>query len=364
MKFLRTLRNYLCYCGIEKEEYNEVKIAAYVSNVRIWRVLHCAMIAIFAVLTFLTVVDDMVAPYTALFVGYLLYSLVATFSFFSLESDTILAQFWIYLSISLLLLFGAFVTRVHVQYPATTFIVLLLVLPMFMIDKPYFMGLVLGIAVAVFLVWMYHIKPYFVWRMDVLNTGVFAAVGFFLHVISNSIRIKEFTLTRKINIQKDTDDLTGLRNKGALTREINAYLADETENKGILFILDFDRFKAINDTYGHDVGDDVIRQFGDYLRTVFTGDEIVGRFGGDEFVFFVKGTNDEAAADRIAQTLLSGAPEHGKLPDETLTFGASIGVALYRGAEKNYSELFKKADTALYEVKSDPERKYKIYEES
>ena len=64
-------------------------------------------------------------------------------------------------------------------------------------------------------------------------------IGSFLNVISNSLRIREFVLTRKIRIQRDTDEMTGLKNKGSLTREINEFLADNTTKKGLLFILSY-----------------------------------------------------------------------------------------------------------------------------
>ena len=260
----------------------------------------------------------------------------------------------------MLFLFGAFITSNKVDFPATMFIVMLIITPMFMIDKPYFMGIVLTIASAVFLVWMYKIKPFNIWQMDLINVILFSVVGFLLHVIANSIRIKEFVLTRKINIQKDTDELTGLKNKGALTREINEYLADESTHKGIMFLLDIDYFKAINDTYGHDVGDDVMRQLGALLNEYFKNGEIVGRFGGDEFIFFIKDTDDTALAEKTAGKIVGLAAEKIKLPDKDKNVGASIGIAIYHGTEKNYSEIFKKADTALYEVKSRRVEKYKI----
>ncbi len=363
MKLFRTIRNYLCYCGIEKDEYNKVKKAAYVSNFRVWRILHCALIVLFAALSVASRFDGPMAGNGALYLCGLGYSIISTLVFFLAAEDSIFAQLWIYLTVSLLFLLSAFISQNHAEHPATTFIVLLLITPMFMIDKPFFMGIELVAASTVFLVWMRGVKLPEVWQMDVGNTAVFAAVGFFLHVIANSIRIKEFTLTRKINMQKDTDDLTGLKNKGALTREINAYLEDAAKDSGILFILDIDRFKQINDTYGHDVGDDVIAQLGAFLGRYFPGDAIVGRFGGDEFIFFVKDTNDRTTAGKIAREVLAGAAESVKLPDDRQTFGASVGVALYHGQEKNYSELFKKADTALYAVKPDPGKQYKIYEE-
>ena len=238
---------------------------------------------------------------------------------------------------------------------------MLLITPMFMVDKPYFMGIELAVASVIYLVWMHGVKDPSIWKMDLINVIAFSVSGFFIHIISNSLRIKEFVLKRELNVQKDTDELTGLKNKSALTREINVFLSDKGKNKGILFILDVDRFKSINDTYGHDVGDNVIRQIGTYLNGCFHNGEIVGRFGGDEFVFFTKDSDDEHTAVKIAQEIVSGVTQNVSLPDEKQKVSASIGIALYHGEEKHYSELFKKADLALYEVKSKRIDHYKIF---
>ena len=361
MKFLRTVRNYLLYCGIEKDEYDAVKKDAYISNFKVWRILHCLITAIFAFLFVNSFISTMLAQNRVFYMIALVYSVVITVVFFVLKADSIIAQLLIYMSICMLFLFGAFITQNKPDFPATMFIVMLLITPMFMIDKPYYMGIVLSLASAVFLVWMHAVKPFNIWQMDFVNIVIFAVVGFFLHVISNSIRIKEFVLTRKINIQKDTDDLTGLKNKGSLTRAINEYISDETKTDGTLFLLDIDYFKSINDTYGHDIGDEVIRQFGAYLGKSFTGDEIVGRFGGDEFVVFIKNTSDEELARKTALGICSEISESVTLPDSDKKISTSIGVALYHGTEKNYSEIFKKADVALYEVKSNRPIKYKIF---
>ena len=363
VKTLQKIKDYLCYCGISKDEYNAVKKDAYVSNFRLWRILHMLISVIFAILFFNSLFDDLLRTNEVLYFVFLIYSLVSSVFFFLMKEDSLIAQFWIYLSISLLFLCGCFLTQNNLDHPSTTFIVLLLISPMFMIDKPFFMGIELAVASAIYLTWMHAIKDPLIWKMDLINVLTFAAAGFFIHIISNSIRIREFVLTRKINIQKDMDDLTELKNKGALTREINKYLSDTEKNKGILFILDIDHFKMINDTYGHDVGDSVIHQLGEYLNDYFSSDEIVGRFGGDEFVFFKKDTDDEKLAEKIAKDIIYGIPHHVTLPDIRHRTGASIGIALYHGKEKNYSELFKKADVALYDVKLKRDEQYKLYQD-
>ena len=362
MKILKTLRNYICYCGIEKDEYNALKKDAYVSNYRVWRLIHCLMVVIFGLLYAYSMIGNLTHENRPFYLCALIYSVLTTSAFFILKQDSLVAQLLIYLSISVLFLFSALITQNKPYFPATSFVAFLLITPMLMIDKPYFMAIELSAASAVFLIWMHSVKPYEIWRYDFVNVLIFMIVGIFLHIIANSIRIREFVLRRKINIQKDTDEMTGLKNKGALTREINEYLEDETTDRGILFIMDVDRFKAINDTYGHDVGDSVITQIGDYLGGRFTGDEIVGRFGGDEFIVFVKGTDDPDTAGRIAGELIAGVAESVSLPDKQQKLCVSIGAAVYHGEEKNYSEIFKKADVALYKSKSDSEKKFCIAE--
>ena len=361
MAFLHTVRNYLLYCGIEKDEYKALKKDAYVSNFKLWRVLHCLVAIVFTFLFIASLLFDMLAANRYFYLIGTIYAVAVTcLFFFVLKQDSIIAQLIIYLTISWLFLFAALIAQNRPDTTATTFFALMLLAPMFMVDKPYFMAIVLTIASTVYLIWMRGIKLPDIWSLDHGNMVIFLFVGIFIHVIANAIRIKEFVLTRKIAAQRDTDDLTDIKNKAAVTRAINAYLADETKTKGLMFLLDINHFKDINDTYGHDVGDDVIRQFGSFLKETFPDNDIVGRFGGDEFIVFIEDTDDQETAERIAQSIVDGSAEYVKMPSDNITFSVSAGIAVYRGAETNYSEIFKKADIALYGTKSDRSVRYLI----
>ena len=360
---LRKIRNYFCYCGIEKEQFKEVKKDAYRSNFEMWRILHIVMDVAFGLLFIFSISNSFAADNTWFYLGAFIYSAVASVFFFVLKKDSLIAQLLIYLSISVLLLFGCFITSNKPNAPAITFIAFLLITPLFMIDKPYFMSLELVVASTVFLVWMHFIKQPEIWKADLMNTIIFTLVGIMIHVVVNSFRIKEFVLIKEINKQKDIDELTGLKNKAALTRKINEFFADDNNNKGLLFVLDVDYFKSINDKYGHDVGDVVLQKLGEYLKEKFPNDEIVGRFGGDEFIIFLRNVDDLKQADRIAREITSETPELIKLPTDEVKFGISVGVAIYKGKEKNYSEIFKKADIALYKTKADRKIHYNIYQE-
>ena len=360
MKLLKTIRRYYFYCGIEKEEYNELKKDAYVSNFEVWRILHFIMVVVFFGLFIASLGNEMMSINRYYYLGLFIYSAIATILFFLLKKDSLAAQLLIYLSMSCLFLFGCLISKNNPEHNATTFIAFLLVTPMFMIDKPFFMTIELVVASIVFLFWMYAIKPFEIWEMDFINVVSYTIIGCFLNVVANSIRIKEFVLTKKIRIQKDTDAMTGLRNKGALTREIDEFLKDESSDKGLLLIMDIDKFKFINDNYGHDIGDRVIIQFANFLLNKF-GDELTGRFGGDEFILFVRNTYDEDTAVEIANEIIKNLSEEVVLPDKDRKVSTSIGIAIYKGAEKKYSEIFKKADIALYRAKADKENRYCIY---
>lgn len=353
MNFLRKMRNYYFYCGIEKDEYNALKKDAYVSNFKVWKILHFLMAAVFCVLYILSLCNGLIADNRPFYLIAFIYSVVAICAFFILKQDSLAAQFMIYLSMSFLFLFGCLITLNKPDNNATTFIVLLLVTPMFMIDKPFFMTIELCAASAVFLIWTYGVKSREIWMMDLVNVVTYTVVGSFLNVIANSVRIREFVLTREIRVQKDTDEMTGLRNRGALTRAVNEYFSAGQDNKGFMFILDVDKFKSINDIYGHDVGDSVIVQLGRYLGEKFTDNAITGRFGGDEFIVFIKDTDDKDTARETAGEIISEVSDTVELPDKDKKINISIGIAVCNSSENNYSEIFKKADIALYKAKAE-----------
>ena len=190
-----------------------------------------------------------------------------------------------------------------------------------------------------------------------LGVGVMLINHIQLSANYNIVCGKTGEITTPIDVAK-----TGIKNKGALTREINEFLADHTTNKGMLFIMDVDKFKSINDTLGHDIGDSVIKQIGAFLGEKFNDGNIAGRFGGDEFIVFIKDSNDAELASRTADEIVKGVYDTVFLPDHERKVSVSVGVARYFGLEKNYSELLKKADTALYRAKGDSNKRFYIYE--
>ena len=136
MNILKKIRNYICYCGIERDEFNAIKKDAYVSNYRVWRLLHVLIFITFSFLFVSSLFSPLMTPNRPFYLGGLIYAACAIGFFFFLKQDGIAAQLLIYLSISSLFLFACLISQNKPELPATAFIVFLLITPMFMIDKP------------------------------------------------------------------------------------------------------------------------------------------------------------------------------------------------------------------------------------
>jgi two-component system, cell cycle response regulator len=149
------------------------------------------------------------------------------------------------------------------------------------------------------------------------------------------------------------DGLTGLYNKRAVTEIGGQKLksAKRFQKPLSLLVCDIDHFKKVNDTYGHDVGDVVIKGFADVLKRVKRDTDAVGRFGGEEFVIVCEET-DEGGAQLLAErirTELAAVKFHSELG--TLQVTCSIGVAPFPVAGASWEQLFKATDEALYASK-------------
>lgn len=152
-----------------------------------------------------------------------------------------------------------------------------------------------------------------------------------------------------------TDGLTGLHNRRYLDTHLQT-LVERARNRGrelSLLITDIDKFKSINDTYGHATGDDVLREFANRLRQNVRGMDLACRYGGEEFVIVMPDTSAQMAAE-VAERLRESVEEAGfASADQMLSVTTSVGVAtLNRNSDDNMSDLLKQADTALYEAKA------------
>jgi diguanylate cyclase (GGDEF)-like protein/PAS domain S-box-containing protein len=160
--------------------------------------------------------------------------------------------------------------------------------------------------------------------------------------------------SERLTYQATHDALTGLPNRThVLTEVTHALQPGSTHTLAAVLFLDLDHLKSINDSWGHHVGDHVLRVVGQRLRRTVRFDDIVGRLGGDEFVALLLGPVDRRALDELTDRLHTTLSEPIALDGVTLGIGASIGiVVLDDDDQRDAAEILRHADTAMYTAKT------------
>jgi diguanylate cyclase (GGDEF)-like protein len=170
--------------------------------------------------------------------------------------------------------------------------------------------------------------------------------------------VSEQTLAKNaLEHQALYDPLTDLPNRNKLFACITDALpkAEQTKEKMILLILDLNRFKEINDTFGHQCGDLLLQQFGKRLQHIINESATIARLGGDEFAIFLPDA-DKARAQQIASTIEALLDEPFQIEDYSLHIESSIGIALYPEHGSDALTLYRHADVAMYLAKQGHER--------
>lgn len=179
--------------------------------------------------------------------------------------------------------------------------------------------------------------------------AVFNAEGKAVRLIGTLTDISaQIDREQELRHQAQQDPLTDVYNRAGV-KLINARL--EQISRGILFMLDLDDFKSINDTFGHAAGDRVLVAMGQVLKETFRTDDIVARVGGDEFVAFLSGSDNASMAQEKAQELLDRV-QSLKLEGIDARISVSIGISTAPSHGRTFESLSASADEAMYEIKN------------
>lgn len=161
-----------------------------------------------------------------------------------------------------------------------------------------------------------------------------------------------YKLTKQLEHQAFHDPLTGLANRATLDENLQGSInfAQRHGQQLAVFFLDLDRFKGINDSLGHDVGDKLLVELGKRLKNSLRSSDILARLGGDEFAVLLQDTQPHMAAE-VASKLIDAIGEPIVVDEYNLQVTTSIGISVYPEDGKSAAEILKRADTAMYSSK-------------
>lgn len=159
------------------------------------------------------------------------------------------------------------------------------------------------------------------------------------------------------------DPLTGLPNRVLLGERLTQAMARARRGSTLvaLLFLDLDRFKYINDSLGHDVGDEILMEVSQRLQRTIRAGDTVARLGGDEFVAALEDIRDPQEVERVAELLLRILVQGFRVRDRELYISASIGISFYPEHGETTEELIKNADAAMYRAKEAGRNTYRAY---
>ncbi len=159
------------------------------------------------------------------------------------------------------------------------------------------------------------------------------------------------------------DNLTGLANRSVFLDRLEHAILSTKRTGGCLAVLfvDLDRFKRINDTHGHGVGDVALVQTARLLTSCVREVDTVARWGGDEFVILLEAMDEEHEARRVAQTLLDRFARHMQVGEYSIDLGVSIGISMYPRDAFEAAELIQRADEAMYLSKHRQSNGYSVF---
>ncbi len=268
------------------------------------------------------------------------------------------------------ILVGAYFTAMMFNtgiYSFSSFLLVSFIVSLTCVRNPYYSGLFLVFLLVSLGV---YINLYVIDLCDWLGEFLIASVFIIMIYIGNIfnykrhlrlfIQEKEITEANlKLKEMSIIDDLTGIYNRRKIIEVIENYLENSVRYKSpfAVAIIDLDHFKTINDNYGHNVGDKVLKEFSRILKNQLRTTDILGRWGGEEFIVVANNTSENGMFVLI-ERLVALIQTHDFEDIQELTFSA--GVTSFKN-EKTYSEIVEKADYGLYLAKSMGRNQVQLY---
>lgn len=236
------------------------------------------------------------------------------------------------------------------EHPFSIFNGILFIVPVLFIDKIYRLNFFTLIITIFFIILSFLIKPYEVAMKDMINAFVFLFLEIIFCTYFVYIRLRDFLILHSTE-REDFDDLMGILNKKALIREITKHLLI-SKTSGLLILIDFKNFKQINDFYGMDFGDSILKLISEELKKIFRNNDVIGRYAGDKIIVFMPKISNTDVGKIRSKMFLTQMEENIQIPQNAFTLTANIGITSCSEYGETTKSLLKKAETALTSAKT------------
>ena len=363
------------YYGYDRDTYEDCQALIANMNRRHMGILNLWFLAITAVFLYFCSqnsygLSEMNAP---LFLGFLILEAACGIIFLCVRSfSDRMNKAFVIINMSALIVFGIICSASQPYMAATIYLVMLVLVSLSYISTFFQMTLALLLGYCAFLLVSYHVKPGSIFNQDVFNATIVLLLSLVLHYTFQRARIRQFITYRQstrmqqeLEIKSSFDALTSLLNRGRFFSMAGDIIRHKTASYTLLALMDLDKFKEINDTMGHQMGDKVIQLSSETIlntlgidygekwsfpeRAVKERLNFAGRLGGDEFVALIIDIGSLKEAQELFSKLLHTLND---LKIEGLNgINASIGVTVIREDDRDIDSAYLRADEALYNSK-------------
>lgn len=179
------------------------------------------------------------------------------------------------------------------------------------------------------------------------------AERFYYIAVSSDISFLKKDINKKLHLAF-YDPLTTLPNRNLYFDRVNYVvdsIKDDKKKSAVIFYMDLDKFKQVNDTYGHCVGDKLLKNVGERLTSMVRSGDIIARIGGDEFSVIITSTSDKDSVVNFAKRILKVIEEPFHIDDHLISISISIGISFYPNDTNDVETLLTYADRAMYDAK-------------
>lgn len=243
---------------------------------------------------------------------------------------------------------GTIADPTHAAY---SFPLLLVVLPLFIMARPCLVMAYILFYSVLFMIADFAIKPLSLVHLDLLHIANATLMAMGAAAFLLVIRIRNMKYAQSLKQKSFTDALTGAYNRAGFKSKVNM------KKPGIFVFMDVDDFKNINDTYGHAKGDEVLISLVRVLNRNFRDDDVIARFGGDEFGVYCPGRFNQETIDKKFTELMEDIKQI-TLPSASLKVTVSIGIVQSNGQYKHFDDILRQADKQMYYVKTHGKNNY------